>query len=198
MKITEKIRVERQIKATVRPNRTDNPQMINSVKRYFPTLLIFGVRSSKCPIRILPKAYTMLTRAISNQSDSVVHMFFELKFSYQWQVNTPLRVHKTYTQICVHAFHPQKLKKWPADILHQQELMSFWKVSETWIYSDYHPILDIETLYYFSFANPELVIKMKSSMILFTFILTKVLFNVFELKDSEKLIDAVKNKELIS
>tara|TARA_Y100001949_G_C15740882_1_gene223574 strand:- start:206 stop:457 length:252 start_codon:yes stop_codon:yes gene_type:complete len=83
MKITGKIRVERQIKATVRPNRTDNPQMINSVKRYFPTLLIFGVRSSKCPIRILPKAYTMLTRAISNQSDSVVHMFFELKFSYQ-------------------------------------------------------------------------------------------------------------------
>src|SRR5678815_4843973 len=67
--------IESTIMATVLPQRTEIPQISNNIKRYLPTLRIFGVRSSNCPIAILPMANMMLTTAISNQSESVVHIY---------------------------------------------------------------------------------------------------------------------------
>jgi len=67
------------------PNKTEIPQIINSINRYLPTLRIFGVCSSNCPITILPIANMMLTIAISNHSDSVDHitfLFFGILCSY--------------------------------------------------------------------------------------------------------------------
>ena len=56
------------------PRKTEIPYTIVRIIRCLSTLRSFGARSSKCPITILPTANTTLTMAISNQSDSVVHI----------------------------------------------------------------------------------------------------------------------------
>lgn len=58
------------------PNATEIPQISKSIKRYLPTLRIFGVCSSKCPMTILPTAKMMLTMATSNHNDWVDHISF--------------------------------------------------------------------------------------------------------------------------
>ena len=75
------------------PKKTEIPHTIVRIKRYLPTLRSFGVRSSKCPITILPTANTILTMAISNQSDSVVHIvnsvfrcFYFPRYDDDWSV----------------------------------------------------------------------------------------------------------------
>lgn len=54
------------------------PQMSTVVSMYLPTLFNLGVRSSKWPIVIFPRANMILTIAISNQSDPVVNITYVL------------------------------------------------------------------------------------------------------------------------
>lgn len=60
--------------AVILPKYVESVHMIIRVSAYFPIRLSFGVCSSNCPNKILPAAYTILTIATSNQSDSVAHI----------------------------------------------------------------------------------------------------------------------------
>ena len=64
----------RKIMATILLSQTEIVHTSRSVKMYFPTLRILGVLSSKWPNSILPRAYMMLTTAISNHNDSFNHI----------------------------------------------------------------------------------------------------------------------------
>ena len=68
------MKLESNIIDAVLLKKTEIPQTNRSINRYLPTLRIFGVCSSKCPITILPKANIILTMAISNHNELVVHI----------------------------------------------------------------------------------------------------------------------------